>query len=115
MGRTAWLRETGGWSEGSISSQPSSQLPGPEPCHISVLGMWAELATLLILCCWVLDLASPLTRSITLGLAFCFLNHSFSSEMGTIADETACFGVVTGVSSCKYMRLSPLREQGGDT
>lgn len=53
-------------------------LPGPDPGRTLVQ-----------------DLASPLT-------AFCFMNHSVSSEMEMIAEKTACLGAFIELSSYKY-------------
>lgn len=57
---------------------------------------------------FILDLASPLARSMTEGFAFCFMGHGFSCEMQMVADETTCFFRV-------FIGLSLLRGQGGDT
>lgn len=56
----------------------------------------------------ILDLASPLARSMTQGFAFCFMGHGFSCEMQMVADETTSLFRV-------FMGLSLLRGQGGDT
>lgn len=84
-----------GWRDRFLRPLPNFRVQTLATFQCSTgLRIQAELEVVLRLSTWILDLASPLTRSRTLGFDFCFLGHSFSfCEMGVIIDENTCLRV----------------------